>query len=328
MLTGRLLLFACLAGALAGCSPPKPPTFQGWIEADTVFFAAEDQGRLVQLYVDEGWDVKAGDALFAIDSATQAADQAAATAALNEASSKLARLEAAQQRPEEIAVLEASQRQAEAALKYSTADLDRVTTLVERGIAAKSRLDQAQSAYNRDRAALDTVLRQIDVAHLAGRREDLDAARSAVEQANAQVAAAGARLKRLLVAASVPGRVQEVYFRPGEVVPMGRPVVAIVPPENVKVRFFVPQAILPKLQIGDSVRVTCDGCPNDLEAKVTFLSTQAEYTPPVIFSLDERAKLVFRIEARPTRPEALRVGQPVSILLANPSGVQADARGN
>jgi HlyD family secretion protein len=299
---------------LAACDRRVGPTYQGWVEADMIFSGAEDQGRLVELMVDEGQTVKIGDPLFAIDSATQRADQEAANAALQEAASKLARLEAAQQRPEEIAVLEASQRQAAAALEFSTTDLERARTLVEKGFAAKSRLDQAQSAFDRDRAALDSVRRQIDVARLAGRQEDLDGARFAVAQAKALGAAAAARLTRLQIRATVAGKIQEVYFRPGEVVPMGRPVVAILPPENVKIRFFVPEANLPLLPVGSRISVTCDGCSRDLEAKVTFVSQQAEYTPPVIFSRDERTKLVFRAEARPSRnPELFRIGQPVTI---------------
>ena len=98
--------------------------------------------------------------------------------------------------------------------------------------------------------------------------------------------------------------------------PTGRPIVALLPPGNVKVRFYVPEAMLPKLSAGDPVKVTCDGCAPDLVARVSFISRASEYTPPVIYSLDERSKLVFLIEARPERPDALRVGQPVSVVVA------------
>jgi HlyD family secretion protein len=113
--------------------------------------------------------------------------------------------------------------------------------------------------------------------------------------------------------------VQQVYYRPGEVVPAGRAAISVLPPGNVKVRFFVPQAMLPKIAIDDSVTVRCDGCPADISAKITFIASSAEYTPPVIYSLEERQKLVFLIEARPATP-GLRVGQPVSVTLASREG--------
>ena len=98
-------------------------------------------------------------------------------------------------------------------------------------------------------------------------------------------------------------------------VPAQRPVLSIMPPGNMKLRFFVPEAELPKLAIGDEVKVTCDNCAADLTAKIYFIATSAEYTPPVIYSLDERNKLVYLIQARPSRPDSLRVGQPISVFL-------------
>jgi HlyD family secretion protein len=115
------------------------------------------------------------------------------------------------------------------------------------------------------------------------------------------------------------GTVQEVYFRVGETVQPGRPIVSILPPQNVKVRFFVPQAMLPGLRIGDRVLIACDGCRTDLTARISFISAQAEFTPPVIYSLEERARLVFRLEAVPDRPEELKIGQPASVALQEPT---------
>ena len=111
------------------------------------------------------------------------------------------------------------------------------------------------------------------------------------------------------------GSVQQIYYRAGELVPAGKPIVALLPPGNIKVRFFVNEATLPKLTIGDRVTVACDGCASGITAKISFIARTSEFTPPVIYSLEERSKLVFLIEARPERPELLRVGQPVSVSL-------------
>jgi HlyD family secretion protein len=149
----------------------------------------------------------------------------------------------------------------------------------------------------------------------SGTQANLDAALSALRVAEARVNTSQTRLARRLGFAPVDGTVQQIYFREGETVPAQRPVLSIMPPGNIKLRFFVPEPDLPKLAIGDEVRVTCDNCAADLTAKIYFIATSAEYTPPVIYSLDERNKLVYLIQARPARPDSLRVGQPISVFL-------------
>jgi HlyD family secretion protein len=149
----------------------------------------------------------------------------------------------------------------------------------------------------------------------SGTQANLDAAVSALRVAEARVNTSQTRLARRNGYAPVDGAVQQIYFREGETVPAQRPVLSIMPPGNMKLRFYVPETDLPKLAIGDEVRVTCDNCAADLTAKIYFIATAAEYTPPVIYSLDERNKLVYLIQARPARPDSLRVGQPISVYL-------------
>jgi HlyD family secretion protein len=314
-LIGRALVSALVLLALGGCKPVERG-YQGWVEGDFLFIGPEETGRVTELAVAEGREVKAGDFLFAVDSAVQTADVEAAKAALDQARARLARIEAAQQRPEEVAVLEASRNQARAAVEFSTSEIARVRALIDKGVSTRQQLDQAQANYDRDRALLDNITRQIEVAHLSGRSEDIDAARFAVDGAQAQLVNAQARQARTRVFAQVAGRIEEVYYRQGEVAPQGRPVVSLLPPENVKLRFFVPQAILPRAAINGVVFVSCDGCQAGLTGRISFISQQAEFTPPVIFSLEERQKLVYMIEARPEKPALLRVGQPVSVELA------------
>jgi HlyD family secretion protein len=149
----------------------------------------------------------------------------------------------------------------------------------------------------------------------SGTQRDFDAAQAALRQAEATVNAQQTRLQRRRALSPVSGVIQQIYFRPGETVQPGRPIVAILPPGNIKVRFFVPEALLPRITIGDKLHVTCDGCAPDLQAQITFIAQSAEFTPPVIYSLEERSKLVFLVEARTAQTEALRVGQPVTVEL-------------
>jgi HlyD family secretion protein len=148
-----------------------------------------------------------------------------------------------------------------------------------------------------------------------GTQKDFDTAQANYRDVEAKLNWSRTRLARRSVSAPVGGVVQQVYYRPGEMVSINRPVIALLPPGNIKVRFYISEAALPKITMNDMVKVICDGCAPDLTARVSFISRSSEYTPPVIYSLDERSKLVFLIEARPGKPDALRVGQPVSVTI-------------
>jgi HlyD family secretion protein len=178
--------------------------------------------------------------------------------------------------------------------------------------------DLQQADLNQNNATLANAQQTYDRALSlsktgAGTQATLDAAVSGLRVAEAHVNTSQTRLARRSGFAPVAGTIQQIYFREGEMVPAQRPVLSIMPPGNMKLRFFVPESDLPKLAIGDEVRVACDNCAADLTAKIYFIATMAEYTPPVIYSLDERNKLVYLIQARPSRPDALRVGQPISV---------------
>jgi HlyD family secretion protein len=164
----------------------------------------------------------------------------------------------------------------------------------------------AQQAFDRAKELLKSS---------AGTQKAYDDAEAALRQAKANLEWAQTRLARRNAHSPGDGTIEQIYYRPGETVPAGRPVVALLPPGNLKIRFFAPQAVLPELKYGDVVGVSCDGCDKGLTAKISFIARSAEFTPPVIYSMEERAKLVFLIEARPEQPEKFRVGQPVTVTL-------------
>jgi HlyD family secretion protein len=171
---------------------------------------------------------------------------------------------------------------------------------------AKASVANAQVAYDRAQTLLKTA---------SGTQKALDDAEAALRTAQAQLVTAQTRLSRRKMASPVSGSVQQIYYRPGELVPAGRPVLALLPPGNIKIRFFVPETELARISLGQPVSIHCDGCKADIQAHVTFISRTAEFTPPVIYSLDERSKLVYLIEARTGTPGELRVGQPVDVHL-------------
>lgn len=292
---------------------PSQVSWQGWVEGNFLFLGPDESGRLTALNAKEGDAVRLGDQLFAVQSDLQAVEMHQAEAALSEAKARLARAQSAQQRPEEIAVLEAQRTRAEAALQKSRPELARAKDLVAKGISPQSRLDDAIAANAGDRASLAAAERQIAVARLNSRMEEIAAARAVVEQAQSRVDAARVILMRRTIEAPADGVIQEIFYRPGEVVPAGRPVLSLLPPGNVKLRFFVPETELAILSLGQEIEATCDGCMKPILGAVTFVSTEAEFTPPVIFSREERRKLVFRVEATPSEGEHLRVGLPVTV---------------
>jgi HlyD family secretion protein len=171
---------------------------------------------------------------------------------------------------------------------------------------AKASVTNARLAFERAQTLLRTS---------AGTQKTLEDAEATMRTAMARLNSAETRLARRKMASPVNGTVQQIYYRPGEVVPAGRPAVSLLPPGNIKIRFFVPEAVLPRVALGQDVTIHCDGCKADIPAKVTFISRSSEFTPPVIYSVDERSKLVYLIEARTGTPGDLRVGQPVDVRL-------------
>jgi HlyD family secretion protein len=174
---------------------------------------------------------------------------------------------------------------------------------------AEASLKNAQLAYERAVQLLKTS---------AGTQKTVEDAEAALRTAQARLNSAQTRLNRRKVYSPVAGSVQQLYFRVGELVVTAKPILALLPPMNLKVRFFVNEPMLPKLKLGDTVAISCDGCEPGIEAKISFIARSSEFTPPVIYSMDERSKLVFLIEARTDRTDQLRVGQPVSVRLLEP----------
>ncbi len=294
--------------------------FQGYVEGNLVFMAPEEGGRIERLEVEAGDQVAEGQLLFALESSVQQAQRNEAEARYRQAEAQLANLKAALQRPEQVAVLRAQEGRARASLDLSRSEYQRQQTLFQRGYSAKARLDQAEAAFERDRAALEEVSRQIQAAQLSGRSGDIEAAEAAARAFEAMLRQAETRIAKRRVVAPAAARVQDVYFRAGEVVNAGQPVLALLPPANLRLRFYVPEPVLSTLSLGNTVAVTCDSCGEGIRARVTFISREAEFTPPVIFSEQERAKLVFRVEARPLDADVrLPIGLPVSVRPPEPA---------
>ena len=310
----RRFLAALVAVVLVGCEKPANDSWQGYIEGEYALIASPYAGQLQKLHVRRGDKVEAGKPLFALEQESERAARTEAQQRLNAAAARLENLQAAR-RPAEIDALRAEVTQAKAALALSSSQLAQQQKLFKEGFIAQARLDEAQAARARDAARAAEAEAQLRSAlQPVGREAERRAAEGDAAGAQAALAQAALRLEQKSVAAPVSGLVQDTFFVEGEWVPAGRPVVSILPPGNVKARFYVPETVLASLQPGKALEIRCDGCPAALAAKVSFVSTQAEYTPPVLYSKESRAKLLFLVEAR-LEGASLRPGQPVDVRL-------------
>ncbi len=299
---------------LAGCAPRSSRTWQGYIEGEFVYVASPISGALTNLAVTRGLEVKAGQLLFELDREPEAAAVREAERRLAQARSQLEDLKKGR-RPTEIASLEAQLAKARASSRLSELQFDRAQRLFDEQVIASEELDVARAQRDADHAQAESLAADLATARLGSRADEIQAAESDVEALAATWRKAEWALAQKSQSAPTNAWVHDTLYRPGEMVPAGNPIVALLPPTNLKVRFFVPQAELVLLPVGTGVKVHCDGAPAPLSATVSYLSTQAEFTPPVIYSQENRAKLVFMVEAVFSSADArnLRPGQPVDV---------------
>jgi len=307
-----VVLSVFLAGT--GCSGKQPPGHQGYVEGEFVHVSSSEAGRLVRLSVTRGQRVRAGTPLFTLESINEDAAERQARQQLSAAEAQLKDLRTGK-RPPELDVIRAQLAQAVAEEKKSAADLVRDEAQYKAGGISNARLDETRARAESNAARTRELRSQLDVAGLSARDEQIKAQAATAAAARAALEQAAWKQGEKAVAASGAGLVFDVMYREGEWVRAGSPVVRLLPPENIKVRFFVPETLLGTLAIGKNVLLHCDGCPAEIPAKVTYISTESEYTPPIIYSNETRSKLVYMIEARPSADNALVLhpGQPVEV---------------
>ena len=302
---------------VAGCEQPANDAWQGYVEGEFVLLASPYAGQLEKLHVRRGDRVEAGKPLFALESESERAARAEAEGRLQAAQARVENLAQGRRAPE-VAAVRAELGQAQAARALSASNLKREEKLAAQDATSRARFDEARSALDRDRARVAAAEAQLRSAQQPlGRDAERKSAEAEVASARAALAQAEWRLAQKSVAAPAAALVQDTYFVQGEWVAAGRPVVSLLPPGNLKARFYIPEPLLSSFNIGKPVEISCDGCPAPIPARVSFVSSQAEYTPPVLYSKESRSKLVFLVEARldPSVSDRLRPGQPVDVRL-------------
>ena len=258
---------------LSACDNSHGNAWLGYAEGDNVFISAPQAGWVSAMRVERGQEVKPGDLLFTLDDTRERAARDQAQATLTQMLGLIA--------------------QQKANLDYAAKELSRQQGLARAHAGVPATLDLAQSNYKQAQALYSQT-------------------ESQVKQAEAALQDEQYQLSQRSVIAYVAGRVEDIYFRDGEYAPPSTPVLSMLPPKNIYVRFFVPETEFAHTHVGQKVRITCDNC-RPVTATITFIAQQEEFTPPVIFSIGNREKLVFKLEARAPGGLRLNPGQPVEV---------------
>lgn len=283
---------------LSACQPNPPQSWSGYVEGEYLYLSAPIGGRIEQVAVQAGQQVTANTFLFQLDKEAEEASRGEISARLTMAKAQ-AENTGKGRRQEELAVTQAQLTHALAQATLAQNDLQRQQQLVTQGFISKAKLDDALTNVKLTQARVKELHAALTVANLPSRIDERKAAEANTEATQQALRQATWRSAQKLQNAPVSGQIAEVFFRAGEVVAPGQPILSLLPPANIKLRFFVPEAEIATIKAGQNVQVSCDQCGTPFTATITRISTQVEYTPPVIYSNSQRAKLVFMVEAKP-----------------------------
>ncbi|MEO8345408.1 MAG: HlyD family efflux transporter periplasmic adaptor subunit [Betaproteobacteria bacterium] len=301
---------------VAACTQSAERPIQGYVEGEYVRVAAPFAGALIRLSVKRGAEVVAGAPLFALERENEVAARRQSEQQLQAAEARLENLRSGK-RPPEVLTVEEQLRQAIATRDLAVTNLERQKKLFASGFISAAAIDDARTEVKRDEAAVAQLRAAVDTAKLPARTDEIRAAEADARAAKEALAQADWRLSQRAIASPATGRVNDTYYVPGDWVAAGIPVVSLLPPANVKIRFFVPEPVLGRMRSGQTVSFSCDGCATGMSAPITFISDRAEFTPPVLYSRENRAKLVYLVEASPVPELAAKLnpGQPVDVVL-------------
>lgn len=324
----KRLTVALLTGFLiitAGCGPDDDKAIQGYVEGQFTYVAAPAGGRVQALHVERGQKVKAGTELFNLDPQPEADAAEEAAAAVAQAESTLANLKKGS-RPTEIQAIEAQLSQAQSNLTLSKTQYLRRKKLYSEKAVPESEYDTYHTAYLADKATVENIQAQLATARLGARIDAIEAAANAVRAYREKLKQAQWLADQKTQYAQTGALVFDTLFTKGEYAPAGSPVVQLLAPGDIKLRFFVPEPVIGSVKPGQKIRFGCDGCPEGMTATINYISPQVEYTPPVIYSVNTRRKLVFMVEAKPDGDlaKALHPGQPIDVRHA--AGASAGAQ--
>ncbi len=305
-------LTAILVVLIPGYGDSPTPVYNGYIEAEYVYIAPSITARIETLTVHEGDQIEAGQFLFDQEANKQQASLRAANARVAQAEANLSNLKTGS-RDAEIQVIRASLEEARAQQVLAKSTLARSESLLTRQIVTQAKVDSDRATLEGANARVSQLEAQLAVAELPARDAQVVAAEATLDAARAEADLTAAQLDDMHVTAPINGRIEKIYYDAGEVVAAGAPVISILPPDTLKVFFYLPETARAAFAIGDTLALSCDGCAPGLSATITRMASDPQYTPPILYSRDERNRLVFRAEAALSKGSGLLPGQPVTL---------------
>lgn len=308
------LLFFLLLLIFGGCQKSNTQTYSGYVEGEFVNVSSTQSGKLDKLFVKRGDHISPNDTLFALECESELLALKQAQADLSGAESTLRDYQKGS-RPEEIRVIEAQLSQALASSDNAAKQFERNNALFPSNAVSKAQLDDSAALAEATEAKVKELKNSLSVAKLSKRLDQIDAQKARVSQLKALVAQAQWKVDEKGVKSRTDALVFDTLYREGEWINTGGIIVRLLPPENIKIRFFVPQNISESLQIGDKLSIISRSDDKIIPAKITYISPEAEFTPPIIYSNETKNKLTYMIEAYPQKSDAARLhpGQPVEV---------------
>jgi len=306
-----------LAAFFTACAPP-PPLAVGYVEGEYVLIAPIEIARLQIVTVRRGERISADQPLAILERRDVEIALAQSRAALAQTESQLANLRLGK-RPAEIAIIEAALVSARAQAAEAKRVVRRKADLLKRRTVSRASYDTATTDLERAAAKVEELAANLDALKLPARPHEIKAAEAAVAQARATVDNAQWRLENRTLYAPAAGQVSDIIRNPGEVAGPQAPVLSVLPDGAVKLRLYVREPNLHSISLGGRVNVLCDGCGDGMTATITYVAAEPEFTPPVIYSLQNRQKLVYLVEGKPDgTARALKPGQIVDVVLPDP----------
>ena len=305
------ILILCGSLVLSGCGK-KEHHYQGYVENENIYLASPYSGRLVSVFVERGQWVKKGQLLFKLDENPQALQIKQAFSLLDQARQVYADLKKGR-RPSEIDAIMAQIGQADAQLKLAMLRVKRNQELFERHVVARDGLDAAIE-YQQEVQFLKAQFEANLVTAKQGSRENqIKAQLAQMKSLTSKMNQAQWELDQKSIYAPLDGILFDIYYKQSEFVDQQHPIAAFLAPDYTRIEFFVPASALPALQVGQSITFDCEGCSKHNAATICYISPQAEYIPPLVYSRENQDKLVFRVKAKIAHAERFKAGQPVIV---------------
>ena len=314
----RPALFVSILLVLQSCRFHESNRYQGYVDADFLLMGSPLSGVLRSLHVERGQSISSGTLIFELDRISEEAGEDEARNQLEHAEAALENLRKGL-RPSEIAALDARLERAGSDLRFAESALKRREALAKTQFISPEDLHKARKDVEQHRKMVRELESDLETARMGARADEISAGEADARRAEAVLARAKWSVAQKSVKAPADAFVFDVLFRPGEFVPAGRPVVSLLPPANLKVRFYIPEAALSQTRVGRGIRIHADGLAETLDGDISYISPQSEYTPPVIFSEQRREKLVYMVEGRFQSRSSIvvRPGQPVDVTFAD-----------